>query len=78
MSTIHLRLPDSLHETPRDLAAKEPVPIDLFIALAVAEKISALATEDYLGTRAQCGDREKFVRAMAKVPDVGPEQCDCL
>ena len=31
-----------------------------FIALAVAEKVSALMTVDYLAQRAQRGSREKF------------------
>lgn len=78
MSTISLRLPDSLHQTLRDLAAREQVSINQLIALAVAEKVSALATEDYLGERAKRADRDKFLQAMAKVPDVEPEQCDRL
>ena len=43
------------------------------ITLALAEKISALATEDYLAQRAARGNREKFLAAMAQVPDVAPE-----
>jgi uncharacterized membrane protein len=39
MSTISLRLPDSLHQTLRVLAAKEQVSINQLIALAVAEKV---------------------------------------
>ena len=78
MSTISLRLPDSLHQTLRDLAAKEQVSMNQLIALAVAEKVSALATEDYLGDRAKRANREKFLLAMAKVPDVEPDECDRL
>jgi len=78
MSTISLRLPDSLHQSLRTLAAKEQVSINQFIALAVAEKVSALATEDFLGARAQRASREKFLRAMAKVADAEPDECDRL
>lgn len=78
MSTISLRLPNSLHEKVRELAAKESVSINQFITLALAEKISALATEDYLGERAMRGDRAKFERAMNKVPDVEAEANDRL
>ena len=45
MSTISLRLPDSLHQTLRELAAKEQVSIHQLITLTVAEKVSALATD---------------------------------
>ena len=41
MSTISLRLPDSLHQTLRELAAKEKVSINQLITLAVAEKAAA-------------------------------------
>ena len=78
MSTISLRLPDSLHETVRELADKEHVSINHFIALAVAEKISALMTEQYLSERAKRGDRAKFEAAMAKVADIEPEEQDRL
>jgi len=76
MSTISLRLPHSLHEAAREVAKKESVSINQFITLALAEKISALMTQDYLEARAQRGDRQKFERAMAKVADVEPEEYD--
>jgi hypothetical protein len=78
MSTISLRLPDSLHKTVRELAEREKVSINHLITLALAEKISALMTEDYLSERARRGDKERFERAMAKVPDVEPEGQDRL
>ena len=78
MSTISLRLPDSLHERVRELALKENVSINQLITLALAEKLSALMTEEYLGQRAKRGNRKKFQRAMAKVADVEPEEKDKL
>jgi len=78
MSTISLRIPESLHETVRKLAEKENVSINQFITLALAEKVSALATDDYLAERAKRGDRRKFEQAMAQVPDVEPEERDRL
>ncbi len=67
MSTISLRLPDSLHARARELAERESVSINQLITLALAEKISALLTEEYIGKRAQRGDKKKFQRALAKV-----------
>jgi hypothetical protein len=49
-----------------------------FITLALAEKLSALAAEEYIQERAKRGDRAKFERAMAKVADVEPEARDRL
>jgi hypothetical protein len=78
MSAISLRLPDSLHETVRELAEREGVSINQLITLALAEKISALLTEEYLGMRAEKGDRARFEHAMAQVPDEEPSEQDRL
>ncbi|MBI2999652.1 MAG: toxin-antitoxin system HicB family antitoxin [Deltaproteobacteria bacterium] len=78
MSTISLRLPDSLHKQVRKLAEKESVSTNQLVTLALAEKISALMTEEYLETRAKRGSRKKFERAMVKVPKVKPEEYDRL
>ncbi len=78
MSTISLRLPDSLHKQVRKLAEKESVSINQLITLALAEKLSALMTEEYLEERAKRGSRKKFERAMAKVPKMDPEESDRL
>lgn len=69
MSAISLRLPDSLHSRARLLSRRDHVSINQFVATAVAEKISALETEDYLAQRASRGSRKKFEAALAQVPD---------
>jgi len=76
MSTISLRLPDSLHKQVRKLAERESVSINQLITLALAEKLSALMTEEYLDERAKRGSRKKFERALAKVPKIAPEEYD--
>ncbi len=76
MSTISLRLPESLHKQVRELAKKEGISINQFLATAVAEKMSALMTEEYLEARAQRGSREAFDRAMAKVKNQAAEPHD--
>ena len=78
MSAISLRLPASLHEKAREVARQESVSVNQLITLALAEKLSALMAEDYLVMRARRGDRARFEAAMAKVPDVEPEEDDRL
>jgi hypothetical protein len=78
MSTISLRLPDSLHETARELAKQEHISINQLITLALAEKMSALMAEEYLGKRAKRGNRGKFIKALAKVADIEAEEYDRL
>jgi len=76
MSTISLRLPESLHKKVRELAKAEDVSINQLIATALAEKMSALMTADYLEERAARGDRGKFERAMGKVRDTELDEGD--
>lgn len=78
MSTISLRLPASLHKSVRELARKEDVSINQLITTALAEKLSALTTAEYLNDRAKLGSRRKFDRAMTKVRDAKPEERDEL
>lgn len=67
MSTISLRLPESLHDKARELAKQENVSINQFVATALAEKLSALMTEEYLQVRAKRGSRRKFEAVLRKV-----------
>jgi len=78
MSTISLRLPDYLHERVRKLAEAENVSINQFITVALAEKLSALLTEEYLRGRAMRGNRKKFEKAMSKAATAEPDARDRL
>jgi hypothetical protein len=44
--------------------------LEQFVTSAIADKISALTTEDYLQERAKRGDRAKYEAVLAKVADV--------
>jgi predicted transcriptional regulator len=76
MSALSIRLPDSLHERVRELAAREGISINQLIASALAEKMSAIMTIEYLEARASRGTREKYLAALSRVPDVAPEARD--
>ena len=72
MSTLSLRIPDSLHERIREIAKRENISINQFISSAVAEKLSALLTEEYLEERARRGSQRKFRKALSKVKGAAP------
>jgi len=76
MSAISIRLPDSLHKKVRELAHRDNVSINHMITLAVAEKLSALETEEYLDSRAKRGSKSKFIKALKKIPDRTPDEAD--
>jgi predicted transcriptional regulator len=78
MSTISVRIPDSLHRRIKDLSKKEHVSMNQLIALAVAEKVSVLEAEDYLVERASRAERGKFLSVLDKIPNVAAEDQDKL
>jgi hypothetical protein len=78
MSTLSLRLPNSLHKQVAELARREGISMNQFISTAVAEKLSALLTAEYLGERGKRGRRKKFERVLSRVKDVEPEAADRL
>jgi uncharacterized protein (DUF1778 family) len=78
MSTLTVRLPESLHEKIKELAQSEGMSINQFLVVAAAEKMSALLTEDYLEQEAKQGKRKDFERFLKKVPDVEAEEYDQL
>ncbi|MBN1868158.1 toxin-antitoxin system HicB family antitoxin [Candidatus Sumerlaeota bacterium] len=72
MSALNLRLPDSIHRHIREIAKRDGVSINLFITSAVAEKISALATEDILAARAKSARKGAFKKVLNRVPKRKP------
>ena len=76
MSTLSLRIPNSLHEQIRKLARRDGISINQFLASAAAEKMSALLTEEYIEERAGRASLTKFRRVLKKVPDTEPEDFD--
>ncbi len=67
MSTVSLRLPKFLHKEVKEISKEEGISINQFIATALAEKMSALRTQEYLESRAARGDRDTFDRALSKI-----------
>ncbi len=78
MSSISLRLPDSLHKQARELAERDNISINQLIATALAEKMAALLAGEYLAERARRGSRKKFNRVLKKVRDGAPDAGDEL
>lgn len=78
MSTLSVQLPNSLHKHLQELAEREGISIEQFVATAVAEKMAALMAESYLEERAKRGSRAKYEAVLAQVPDVEPEEYDKL
>lgn len=78
MSTMNINVPDSLLKQVRQLAEQENMTLEQFISSALAEKVSALRTVEYLRRRAARGNRAGFEQALNNVPDTEPPEADKL
>ncbi len=76
MSTLSLRLPESVHQGARIYAEKEGISVNQLAATALAEKLAALAAVDYIQARGVRANKKKLRDALAAVPDVAAEPGD--
>lgn len=65
-SNVALRLQTSILEEARRVSEAEGVALNQFIMWAVAEKLSALRTEDYFRERGQRGNAAKAKRLLKR------------
>lgn len=72
MSSLSLRLPDSIHRHIKEIANREGVSINQFISSAVAEKVSAIMTEEVLQVRAKKARKGSLKQVLNKVPKRPP------
>jgi hypothetical protein len=78
MSTLSLRLPNSIHRHAKRLAQEEGISVNQLISAAIAEKLSAIDTEKYLAERGSRASVEKFLAVIGKVPGNIPDPGDEL
>lgn len=78
MSTLNVNIPESLRRRAESLAQDDGIPLDQFIATALAEKVAVLDADSYIRERAVRGSREKFERVLSKVPNADPGEHDRL
>ena len=78
MTALSLRLPASLHQAAREVAQQDGVSLNQLVMTALAEKVAALKTVDYLQARAQGADEGDWDAILSLVPDVEPEAFDRL
>ena len=78
MTTLSLRVPDSLHRAIKEMASKDGYSMNQFLLTAAAEKLSALATVDYLRERAEQANLKDFDKLLAMVPYQKPDAGDEL
>ena len=72
MAALTVRLPNSVHNKVKELAERDEISVNQFIASAVAEKMASVMTLDFLTAEAALGRRKDFKAFFAKVPSATP------
>lgn len=78
ISTYPLRLPKSLKDEVARVAERDHTSMNQFIAIAVAEKISALETEEFFIERAKQADLKAFKGILFRPGGEAPRLADEL
>ena len=76
MSALTVRLPNSVHESIKELAKKDGISVNQFIASAASEKMAVFLTLEYLSKEAVRGKRSDFQRFLKRVPDAPADNGD--
>jgi HicB family len=71
-SNFALRVPPTLLDEARKAAEAEGVALNQLITLALAEKVSAMRTQEYFEERARRADSRKVSRILARVGKGNP------
>jgi hypothetical protein len=69
MTALTVRLPDSVYQKIRELAERDEISVNQFIAAAVSEKMASVMTLDYLKLEASEGNRSDFDLLMNLMPN---------
>lgn len=75
MTALTIRLPHSVHQKIKELAARDAISVNQFIASAASEKMASVLTLDYLKAEAAKGQRKDFEHYLHCVPDA-PDTLD--
>jgi predicted DNA-binding ribbon-helix-helix protein len=76
MTALTVRLPNSVHQKIKELAERDAISVNQFIASADAEKMASVMTLDYLRAEAAKGSRRDFENYLGRVPDVAAQPGD--
>ncbi len=76
MTALTVRLPNSVHQKIKQLALREGISVNQFIACAVSEKMASVLTLDFLKSEAAKGNRSDFIDYLSKVQDATTQVTD--
>ncbi len=77
-SPFSSNLPTYMYDKLQEISKEEGISVSNFIVIATAEKLSSLATVEYLRKRSERSTQKAFEDALSEIPDAEPEDYDKL
>ncbi len=74
MKTAEAQIPEPVLKQAQELAARERIPLEQIISLAVTQAVGVWSNESYVALRAKRASRQKFLEVLPEVPDVAPPE----
>jgi len=78
MKNVETQIPEPVLRQAQELAARENIPLEQLLSLAITQAVGVWSNESYISLRARRASREKFLEALKEVPDVNPADHDYL
>ena len=73
---LSIRLPEPIRRQVAELARREGISVEQFVASATSEKLAAWTSLDYLRQEAALGRLEDLENFLSAVPDTEPAESD--
>ena len=69
MTALTVRLPNSVHQKVKELALRDEISVNQFIALALAEKVGSMGAAEFFAERGKNGDVDWAIAFLEGRPE---------
>jgi hypothetical protein len=76
VSTLKIKIPDSIRSRVEHFARKDGVSVDDYVASVLSQRVAVADADSYVQNRAARGSSDKLLELLGKAPDVEPEPHD--
>jgi hypothetical protein len=76
MSTMEIRIPESIRGRLEHFAKMDGVPIDDFVATVLSQRVAVAEADSYVRNRAKRGSAAQLLELLDKAPAVDPDPAD--
>ena len=76
MSTLNIKIPESIKSRVEHFAREDGVSVDDYVAAVLSQRIAVADADSYVQNRAARGSTDQLIHLLDKAPAVKPSPCD--